>query len=38
VVTVPAPMNLTLSRRGGTRLVLVSPDNKRLWSLIDPKY
>ncbi len=38
VPTVPAPMNLTLSRRGVTRPVLVSPDNKRLWPLIDPKY
>jgi len=36
VPTVPAPMNLTVSRRGVARPVLVSPDNERVWPLFDP--
>jgi predicted NAD/FAD-binding protein len=38
VPTVPAPMNLTVSKRGTTRPVLVSPDNRRVWPLFDPLY
>ncbi|HEV8567188.1 MAG TPA: FAD-dependent oxidoreductase [Actinoplanes sp.] len=38
VPTVPAPMNLTVSKRGVDRPVLVSPDNQRVWPLFDPFY
>jgi predicted NAD/FAD-binding protein len=38
VPTVPAPMNLTVSKRGVDRPVLVSPDNQRVWPLFDPLY
>ncbi|MDR7277796.1 FAD-dependent oxidoreductase [Catenuloplanes atrovinosus] len=38
VPTVPAPMNLTVSKRGVTRPVLVSPDSNRVWPLFDPLY
>lgn len=38
VPTVPAPMNLTVSKRGVTRPVLVSPDSQRVWPLFDPLY
>ncbi|WP_198153849.1 FAD-dependent oxidoreductase [Catenuloplanes japonicus] len=38
VPTVPAPMNLTVSKRGVERPVLVSPDSNRVWPLFDPLY
>jgi predicted NAD/FAD-binding protein len=38
VPTVPAPMNLTVSRRGQARPALVSPDRNRVWPLVDPRY
>jgi uncharacterized protein len=36
VPTVPAPMNLTVSKRGVARPILVSPDTNRVWPLFDP--
>jgi uncharacterized protein len=36
VPTTPAPMNVTVSKRGVDRPVLVSPDTNRLWPLFDP--
>jgi predicted NAD/FAD-binding protein len=38
VPTIAAPMNLTVNRRGGSRPLLVSPDNRRVWPLFDPRY
>ncbi|GAA0797680.1 FAD-dependent oxidoreductase [Spirilliplanes yamanashiensis] len=38
VPTIPAPMNLTVNRYGRTQPMLVSPDNRRVWPLFDPRY